>query len=164
MSILFGAIASAACVTDNSDPGCVHFALWTNSSFHTYVGDPSQTTKNWLNSHFYRMVVSSSYFDSRLSWYPNAWAYAKVWAINTSDSNLIAQHPEWILKDANGHRLYIGWGCNGSSCPQYAADFANSAYRTWWINNTKSLLAKGYKGLWLDNIDLEMKSSDGTGK
>ena len=32
------------------------------------------------------------------------------------------EHPEWILRDEAGRRLYIRYGCDGTSCPQFAAE------------------------------------------
>ena len=69
---------------------------------------------------------------SRLSWYGDAWAYQDLYAIYT-DSDVVTRHPDWILKDAGGHKLYIPFGCSGGECPQYAADFGNPEFRSWWI-------------------------------
>ena len=40
-----------------------------------YVDQPSLSDQDWMRAHYTRMLSFSPYFDSRLSWYPNAWAY-----------------------------------------------------------------------------------------
>jgi hypothetical protein len=72
----------------------------------------------------------------------------------------VSQHPDWILKDASGNRMYIPWGCGGGSCPQYAGDISNAGFRQWWISETQRLLAKGYKGIWLDDVNMQMRVGD----
>ena len=67
----------------------------------------------------WRMNVFSPYFDSRTGWYPNGWVYDDAYAIYAGEE-LASQHPEWILKDAAGNKLYIPFACSGGSCTQYA--------------------------------------------
>lgn len=162
-ALLFAAAAlPAACVTDAPDPGCVHFALRTSSSFDIYTNNPA-AYGTWLNQHLWRMQTSSSYFDLKLSWFPNAWAYIDSYAVYRG-SALQTQHPEWLLHDQQGNALFIPWGCSNGTCPQYAADISNQDYRNWWIQQAKGLLATGYKGLWIDDVNLVMKVGDGYGR
>ena len=83
------------------------------SSFNEYTDAPSPATKEWLRTHFWRILAFSPYFDSRTSWYPNAWAYRDAYAVYNGNP-LVQQHPEWILKDNTGKKLYIPWGCSGA--------------------------------------------------
>jgi hypothetical protein len=92
----------------------------------------------------------------------NSWAYIDLYAIYTK-STLAARHPEWILTDASGKKLYIPWGCSNGTCPQYAADVSDPAFRSWWISNATSALSAGYKGVWIDDVNLEFRVSDGNG-
>jgi hypothetical protein len=108
------------------------------------------------------MLTYSPYFDTRLSWYPNGFAYIDSYAIYTS-SPIVSQHPEWILKDAQGNYLYIPWGCSNGSCPQFAADFSNQAFCQWWIAQAQSLVAIGYAGLFVDDVNMDFRVGDGTG-
>src|SRR4029077_18757723 len=78
-------------------------------------------------------------------------------------ASLAAEHPEWILKDANGNRLYIPFGCRNGSCPQQADDIGNPAYRAWWIAQARTRVGKGYRGLFVDDVNLALKVGDGTG-
>ena len=140
--------------------GTVHFVRAANSSFDQFTSSPSLEAQEWLNAHMWRMVVWSPYFDDKTSWYPNGWVYDDSYAIYR-ESQLAGQHPEWILKDAAGNRLYIPYGCSEGTCPQYAADISNPAYRQYWINNLKAEVAHGYKGVFVDDVNMEMKVGNG---
>src|ERR1041384_19428 len=80
--------------------GVAHFMRTSDPSFDVYTNNPSLTTQQWLQQHFWRMLVYSPYFDTRLSWYPNGFVYIDSYAIYTG-SALATQHPEWILKDSS---------------------------------------------------------------
>jgi hypothetical protein len=139
--------------------GTVHFVRFTEPSFDKYLEEPSPSMQAWLNAHIWRMGVYAPYFDTMTSWYPNGWLYKDSYALYT-DEAVAAQHPEWVLKDAAGNPLYIPWGCANGSCPQYAANIANSAYRQWWIANAKAELSAGYRGLFVDDVNMEMRVGD----
>jgi hypothetical protein len=68
-----------------------------------------------------------------------------------------------VLRDAGGQRLYIPCACSGGSCTQYAADIANPAFRPWWIDRAKATMAKGYAGLYIDDVNMEMMVGNGEG-
>jgi hypothetical protein len=140
--------------------GTVHFVRAADSSFDQFTSSPSLEAQEWLSTHMWRMVVWSPYFDHKTSWYPNGWVYDDSYAIYR-ESQLAGQHPEWILKDAAGNRLYIPYGCSEGTCPQYAADISNPAYRQYWINNLKAEVAHGYKGVFVDDVNMEMKVGNG---
>ena len=126
--------------TSADTAGTVHFIRSANSSFDQYTSSPSPGAQAWLRSHLWRMIVYSPYFDTKSSWYPNGWVYDDAYAIYAGQS-LAAAHPEWILKDAQGAKLYIPFGCGGGSCPQYAGDISNPAFRQYWINGLKARVA-----------------------
>ena len=46
---------------------------------------------------------------------------------------------------------------------QYAADFGNQQFRDYWINEAKSQLAAGYKGLFVDDVNLDWRVGNGSG-
>jgi len=108
------------------------------------------------------MVVYSPYFDNKTAWYPRAWVYRDAYAIYRG-STLAVAHPQWVLKDAAGRPLYIPFECARESCPQYAADIANPAYRRAWIEAVREQLARGYRGLFIDDVNMEMRVSNGSG-
>jgi hypothetical protein len=152
--IAFASPASAA------NEGSVQTVRAANASFNEFTNAPSPASETWMQNHFWRMVVYSPYFDSRTGWYPNAWTYRDAYAIY-ENSALASEHPEWILKDASGKDLYIPWGCSNGSCPQYAGNIANAGFRENWIEEARATLAHGYKGLYIDDVNMEYRVSNG---
>jgi hypothetical protein len=130
-------------------------------SFDSVVTNPSPATITWLNDHFYRMEVFTTFFDDKVSWYPKGWVYSDS-AVIYPGSTTAANHPDWILQDAGGHPVYLDWNCSGGTCPQYAADVSNPDFRAYWIGALKATLAKGYLGAWIDDVNLALRFSDGT--
>lgn len=162
--LLLPLLASTLSIANDNpqNAGSTQFYMRTSSAFNIYTNDPSTSTRVWINSHFWRMQTSSPYFDSRLSWMPNAWAYLDLYGIPTN-SPLVSQHPDWILHDNFDNRLYIPFGCSNGTCPDYAGDVTNSGFRNWWIANAQSILSKGYKGFWIDDVNMEFRVSNGSG-
>lgn len=142
--------------------GRVNFMKEANSGFDEYTFDPSPATQMWIQEHFWRMLTFSPYFDERLSWYPDAWVYIDLYAIYVG-SDLADERPEWILRDADGNELYIPWGCENGTCPQYAADVGNSDFRDYWIAEAADIMSAGYVGMWIDDVNLEWRVGDGNG-
>lgn len=145
------------------DPGKVSFERVARSDLDPYTNSPSKAMKRWFEIRFAQMVVYSPYFDNKTSWYRNAFLYFDLYGIHT-DAPLARQHPSWFLHDSSGNRLYVPWGCSEGTCPQYAADIANPEYRAWWIRQARSALSKGYKGLWIDDVNMEFRVSDGNSR
>jgi hypothetical protein len=143
--------------------GAVQFMEHTSSATDSYTNNPTLDQQQWMRDHWQRAIVSTSYWDSRLSWFPNGWVYQNAYAIY-NPSTLATQHPEWILKDAAGNKLYIPWGCSGSSCPQYAADIGDAGWRAYLIGQCKALIARGYKGIYLDDVDMDMNVGNAAGQ
>ncbi len=142
--------------------GRVRFLKRQDPSFDPYTNAPSPTRQQWMRDHFWRMMQYSPYFDAKLSWYPGGLVYFDLYAIYVG-SSLAAEHPEWILRDAAGNRLYIPWGCGNGTCPQFAADVSNPAFRRWWLDEARRLLAKGYKGLWVDDVNMQFRVGNNNG-
>ena len=116
-----------------------------------------------MRAHYARMKTWAPYFDSRLDWYPNAWAYRDAYAVYRGSAQANA-HPEWILKDAGGNKLYIPYGCGGGDCPQYAGDIGNPAFRAAWIANARATMSQGYKGLYIDDVNMQWRVGNGAGR
>ena len=72
-------------------------------------------------------------------------------------------HPDWILRDPSGNKLWIQFACGGGSCTQYAADIGNPDFRAWWIAGAKAKLAAGYRGLFIDDVNMAERVSNGYG-
>jgi hypothetical protein len=156
-------LATALGASAQSSAGNVNFVMRTSSAFDVYTDSPSSSEISWLNQHFWRMQTTSPYFDSRLSWYPNAWAYEDLYGTYVGDNPVTSAHPDWVLKDQNGNWLYLPFACNGSSCSQYALDPGNPAVRSWWISNVSSQMSKGYKGVWIDDVNMDWRTGDASG-
>ena len=156
------AILTAGPADSQTGAGVARFMRTTDPSFDVYTTNPGLPTQEWLQRHFWKMLVYSPYFDSRLSWYPNGFVYIDAYAIYTG-SALALEHPDWILTDAGGNKLYIPWGCSKGACPQYAADISNPTFREYWISRAAQTLAKGYKGLFVDDVNMNFTVSDGSG-
>jgi hypothetical protein len=163
--VLFAASLSAAvpAVAAADSPGAVRFLKRTDSSFDRFTTAPTPGFKSWMNEKFWRAEVFTPYFDSRTSWYPNGLVYLDSYALYR-DSPRAKQHPDWILRDGAGNRLFIPWGCGGGTCPQYAGDITNPAFRQAFIAMAKAAMTRGYKGIWVDDVNLELQVGDGSGR
>jgi len=166
--VLLGALVPARVLRGadptSASPGNVRFAKTADSAFDVYSQSPTQSQKDWMTAHYWRMLTYTPYFDARLTWFPNAWVYKDLYSIPTG-SALVSSHPDWILHDASGNRLSIPWGCSGGTCPQYAADIGNPAFRANWIQEATATLAKGYRGLFVDDVNLLIsRVSNGSGQ
>lgn len=155
------AALSAACVTNTSNAGCVHFEWKTSPATDPYTNSPTTAQQQWMQSHMYRIMGYQGYWDSRLSWFPNSWFYQDSSALYNGDS-VPQQHPDWILHDQYGNAAFINWGCSNGWCPQYAPDFSNENFRQWWIGQARAGLSVGYKGIFIDDVNLVMNVTDGT--
>src|SRR5271165_5484345 len=141
--------------------GTVHFVRSADTAFNQYTSDPSPEAQEWLRTHLWRMTVWSPYFDQKTAWFPDGWVYDDAYAIYTEEK-LASEHPEWILRDASGNKLYIPYGCSGQSCPQYAADISDPAYRHYWIENLKAEVSHGYRGVFIDDVNMNMQVGNGS--
>jgi hypothetical protein len=140
--------------------GSIRYAKGAASDFDRYNGDPGWSS--WINSHFWRMRTYTPYFDAKTSAYSGAWAYRDLYGIATG-SDVARDHPEWILRDGSGNKLFVPWGCSGGTCPLYAFDFGNAQYRSWWIAEATQTMSRGYRGLWIDDVNLIFRSGNGSG-
>jgi putative glycosyl hydrolase-like family 15 (GHL15) protein len=145
-------------------PGSVRFAKVANSAFDVYTRSPTDAHKAWMRAHYARLLAYAPYFDSRLSWFRDAWVYKDLYAIYVG-SALASEHPDWILHDADGNQLYIPYACAGGTCTQWAGDPGNTAFRAFWIEQARATLRAGYRGLFVDDVNLFLsRVSDGHAK
>jgi len=61
--------------------GHVRFYNVADSDFDVYSSNPSESEAQWVREHYLRMQTYLNYFDSRLSWYPNAWVYKDSYSV-----------------------------------------------------------------------------------
>jgi hypothetical protein len=143
------------------EAGSVQLARAAESDFDRHTQSPSPSAQAFMRDHFWRMRTYAPYFDSRTAWYSNAWTYRNLYAIYRG-SDLADQHPEWILRDEQGRKLYIPFDCGGGSCPQYAGDIGDPAFRAHWIAEATEQVAR-YRGLFIDDVNLEPRVANGQG-
>ena len=156
------ALGASAPLASAADAGTIRLARGADSSFDAYTKAPTPAQQTWMRARYWRMRVYSPYFDSRLAWYRDSWVYQDAYAIYP-DSPVLTSHPDWILRDPAGNKLWIQFACGGGKCTQYAADIGNPAFRTWWIAAAKAKLAAGYRGLFVDDVNMAQRVSDGNG-
>lgn len=145
--------------------GRIRLLVNAKSAFDRWTEAPNVSQQEQMQALYEWMVVWSPYFDDRLRWYENGLAYIDLYAIYTNldkDTRSVT-NPEWILKDAHGNRLFIDWGCSGGTCPQWAADVSHPAFRENFLDRIGGLLASGYPGIMIDDVNLNWRISDGNG-
>jgi hypothetical protein len=145
--------------------GTVDVLVNAKSAFDGWTKSPSSSQQKAMRSIYDWMVVYSPYFDKRLSWYPNGLAYIDLYAMykDTAKDSRSVDHPEWVLADAAGNRLFVDWGCKGGTCPQWAADVGNPEFRADFVARVGALLKKGYPGIMIDDVNLLWRISNGSG-
>lgn len=62
--------------------------------------------------------------------------------------------------DSGGRYTYVPWGCSGGTCPQFAADIGNRAFRDKYINEARKWMAFGYRGIFVDDANWNLNVSD----
>lgn len=142
------------------EPGRVRYMKGAMPEFDRFSSDPRWT--DWISDHFWRMRTYTPFFDDKTGRYAGAWFYRNAYGIAT-ESNTARNHPEWILKDASGTSLYIPWNCSGGACPLYAGDVANQEFRAFWVAEARKTLARGYKGIWIDDVNMPLRVANGDG-
>jgi Hypothetical glycosyl hydrolase family 15 len=144
--------------------GQVNLVRNATSEFDGYTSRATSSQRLWIDAHYSSMRGYAPYFNQALPWAPPADFYRDLYAIYPSETSLITEHPSWILKDTAGNDLYIPYSCNGTSCSQFAGDVGNPEFRRFWIERARGELADGYRGIFIDDVNLEMKVSNGSGK
>lgn len=147
-----------------SSVGQFNFVRNATSSFDSTLTGSSTSQRQWMSQNYSRMRGYPPFFDQALNWAPPSDFYQDLYALYrdaSTDQQVMQQHPDWVLKDSQGHNLFIPSGCDGTSCPQYAADIGNPGFRSWWISQAQAQMAKGYKGVFVDDVNMEMRVSNG---
>jgi hypothetical protein len=161
-----GMLVATAGPAAAADEGEVNFELSAGSWFDSYITSATSSQKTWMNEHYSRMRGFAPFFTQALSWAPEATFYQDIYALyrnDPPDEQVMQQHPDWVLRDAQGRKLFIQFACDGTSCTQYAADIGNPEFRQFWIQRAANIMDDGYDGLYVDDVNMEMKVSDGTG-
>ena len=158
-------VGGAAAIAATPQLGEPTLMLNAKSSFDPYVTEAAPQTQEFAQQRYWRMRAPiPRSFDRALNWAAPTQFYEDLYAIyNPRQTGLVDEHPDWVLRDAAGEPLYIQYGCTGGSCPQYAADIGNPDWRRHWIEEAAGELAKGYVGIFVDDVNMEMRVSDGSG-
>jgi hypothetical protein len=157
--------ASAAEGEPGSEAGEILFVRNASTPFDPYLKD--RANRAFIREHYTRMRGYPPFFDSSLRWAPPTHFYADLYAVYPSDRSerrLVNRHPNWILRDGAGQPLYVPFACDGSTCPAYAADPGNRAYRRYWIAHARRDLREGYRGVFIDNVNMLMRVGAGSGE
>src|SRR5947209_5460986 len=84
--IAFALLLAVACAPAwaanpaSTSSGDVRFFRVAASDFDQFTRAPSLSLQEWMRAHYWRALVYPPYFDSRLSWFPDAWAYKDLYA------------------------------------------------------------------------------------
>jgi hypothetical protein len=161
-------LAAAPAPALSADPeGRLHLVRNARSDFDRFITGSSPSVRTFIRGHYWRMRGYPPFFDQALRWAPPTDFYADLYALHPSlkrDRRLVARHPDWVLRNAAGRKLYIPWNCDGRRCSAWAADPGNRAWRARWIGRARAQLAKGYAGVYIDNVNMELRVSDGSGR
>lgn len=159
MFVIAGAAGTSIAAAQSTDAGNVRYVKRTGPSFDRFTSNPASEFPAWMRQRFWRSEVSTPYFDEKTRWYGQGWIYRDLYAIYPDR----VTNADWILKDARGNRLYIPWGCENGTCPQFAGDPGDASFRRWWIDGAKEALRHGYKGIWLDDVNMNFQVGNGNG-
>lgn len=164
LAIAFNGLASTGGIfAQTTEPGRVNLIKTDSTQFDGYIAGSDANSQQWMRDHFWRMKAYTPFFDEKTSWFSNALFYADSYAVYP---NYVAVHPDWVLRDASGNPLYINWACdaNTHTCPQFAADVSNPGFQQWWIDEARNAFSRGgYKGIWIDDVNLDWRISNGDG-
>jgi Hypothetical glycosyl hydrolase family 15 len=143
--------------------GNARFAARLLETWDGWLTGIDATRKAFARQHWWNVVSYSPSFDRHLEWAPPTLVYKDLYAIGRDDMATQNAHPEWVLRDVNGKRLYIDWGCQPGPCPQVAGDIGSPTFRANWIADAKAAVSKGYAGIWIDDANMEIRVGDETG-
>lgn len=119
---------------------------------------PSNTplaNRTWLNSKAWRMHMFSPSGNPATSWFSGGMVYYQLYTIDTATA---AAHPTWVLRDQNNQPLYAADGATPHNL--VAGNIFDPGYRQYQIDRVNALFSNSaYRGLWLDNVNLEMSDS-----
>lgn len=99
-----------------------------------------------------RLVVGTADATTRPAWAAGAWVHQHAYGLDPAD---LAAHPEWQLKDASNQPLHVG--------SRAAADFGNPAFRAWWIAKAQAAVAAGHRGVYIDDVFMERRTTTAGG-
>ena len=114
-----------------------------------------------MNAHYSRMRAYAPFFDSRTDWYPNAWAYENAYAIYPGAAK--ARRPSTSSRTrraAASTSPTPATAAPAASTPPTSAIPAGAATSS---SAPRPVSRAGYKGIFVDDVNLAFKVSDGNG-
>lgn len=142
--------------------GTVRYFQMANTNWDPFTSTSDPVLQAMIAGDVERIATYSPYFDAKLAWMPRADVYVDSYAIYVGDP-IVVLHPDWVLHDSIGRKLFIPFGCANGSCPQFAADISNPAFVAWRIAGVAGAIAPGYPGLLFDDVNLALSVSNGAG-
>lgn len=142
--------------------------VFANSSWDPYTLEPKGKYRNWFQWRAALMSGWTPWFDPVMQWHTGLTGfYSDSYAIYNNKppnpTDPAVTNPEWIAVDGAGNKLYIPFNCANGTCPQYAANIRHQGFIAFMIANTATVLKLGYQTLFLDDVNLEPRTSDGSG-
>lgn len=162
-ALLMAALAFGAGQASAQSAGQVAFERNATSSFDTWLVNSTPEQREWMGSAYSRMRGYPPFFDRALPWSPSSDFYIDLYAMYDLDYGSIPDHPEWVLRDRDGRRLFVPNACDGERCAAYAADIGSPTWRADWIARARREIDKGYHGIFIDNVSMDMMVGNGSG-
>lgn len=164
--------------SDQCKSGVANFVHRFDDGYNAHIlPSMTQAFADWYGRHADRSeVFNESSTNGNAALYRNGLLYFHSHSIPTANldgtgapSGPLAQY---ALKDGpNGKPLYVKYGCDSSvHCSAYAGDITNSAFRAAMVQNMVSMYnaaaANGgaYKGIWLDDVIMDLRTTDAAQK
>lgn len=157
-------------LTGSAPPGRVNLIRNATSDFDPFLLDATPKETAVIDARFWRLRGYDPFFADQgglEKFSPPVHLYEDLYAIYRdlpAYRRVRREHPEWVLRDADGNELFIPADCDGETCTQFAGDPGNPGFRRWWIDEAKAGVERGYAGLFVDDVNLDITTSDGAGE
>ena len=152
------ASADPARAAGKDAPGAVSFTRNATPPFTPWLEPANRhaPTRRWMHAHYDEMRGYAPYFTHQTFHDNPPWRppppqlYTDAFIMRMSDP------AKFRLKDAAGNPCSSTSSCP-LGCPAYAGDIGNPAYRAWWIANVEADLDDGYRSIYVDDVNMELR-------
>lgn len=156
----------------------IPLAVYGESPWDKYTGanafGPSKAPQwnQWMRSRPEVIVGWAPYQQCNIGSFPKLLIYLDAYAIYKNPDGTpnfpvdpLNKQPvsDCILHDDKGNLLFIPWGCNAGTCPQFAGDLRNPGFVRAQIQSIANLKQAGYQGIFIDDVNLQLDVGNGTG-
>jgi Hypothetical glycosyl hydrolase family 15 len=151
---------------DEVEQGRLNVLVHAKTAFDPWTLPTDEPTWATLRSTYDAMIVYSPYFDQRAQLFENTFVYIDMYGLKVNNPNetIALDHPDWVLRTADGEPVYIPWGCESpNGCPQFAADVGSPEYQDDFVERVRRLVDLGYQGIHIDDVNLAWRLSDSAG-